>query len=107
MQISTCIPHGVVKPTSQEINIGDPFCSMSMPKSPILLPCKVSVIDIPWPAVLSKSMPNNRPIASFARQTVFEEDSTNTGIGRYWRAVSEAMVVDVGGGSCSDIEPLL
>jgi hypothetical protein len=101
------IPNKALLDLFPEINIGDPFWRTSMPNSPILLPCNESVTDIPWSAVLSKSMPNNRPIASFARHTVFKEESTNSGTGRYWRAVSEVIVADVGGGNCGDIDPLL
>ena len=80
---------------------------MSIPKSPTLLPCNDSVTDIPWLTVLSKSIPNSRPIASFARHTVLDEVSTSSGIGRYWSAVRDAIVVDVGGDRWMGSEPSL
>jgi hypothetical protein len=54
-------------------------------------------------AVLSKSIPSNRPMASFANTTVFKEDRTRIGTGRYCNAVREAIVV-VGDGNCMDRE---
>jgi hypothetical protein len=53
--------------------------------------------------VLSKSIPSKRPIASFAITTVFKEDRTRRGTGRYCNAVREAIVV-VGDGSRMESE---
>jgi hypothetical protein len=89
--------------TSQDTRIGEPFWRMSIPRSPIDLSWRASEIDRSWKAVLSKSMPNNRPMASFATTTVFEEDRTSKGIGRYCSAVRDANAV-VGGGICIERE---
>ena len=50
-------------------------------------------------------MPKRRPIASFARTTVFCADKTMTGTGKYCSAAKDAMVAD-GSARCIDMESL-
>jgi hypothetical protein len=72
---------------------------MSIPISLIDLSFKTSDIDTSCNAVLSKSIPSNRPIASLATTTVFSDDNTRRGTGKYCSAVRDANVV-VGDGRC-------
>ena len=53
--------------------------------------------------MLSKSIPSKRPIASLATTTVFNDDNTMRGTGRYCSAVSDAIAV-VGDGKCMERE---
>jgi hypothetical protein len=73
--------------------MGDPFWRISIPRSPIDFSRSTSDMDESWRVVLSKSIPSKRPIASFANTTVFKEDRTKRGTGRYCNAVREAIVV--------------
>jgi hypothetical protein len=85
--------------SSQLIQIGEPWCNMSTPRSATLRPCSISVIDTilsglsPGSCIALTSMLRSLPIASFAKITVLRDDSTRTGTGRYCRAVSAAAVV--------------
>jgi hypothetical protein len=83
--------------------MGDPFWRMSIPSSPIDFSRSTSDIDESWRVVLSKSIPSKRPIASFANTTVFKEDRTRRGTGKYCNAVREASVV-VGDGNRMESE---
>jgi hypothetical protein len=76
---------------------------MSIPISLIDLSFKTSDIDTSCNAVLSKSIPSNRPIASLATTTVFNDDNTRRGTGKYCSAVRDANVV-VGDGECIESE---
>jgi hypothetical protein len=59
-----------------------------------------------WKATFSKSIPSSLPIASFANTTVFIEESTMSGTGRYCNAARDIMVA-VGGGNRADRESVL
>jgi hypothetical protein len=53
--------------------------------------------------MLSKSIPSKRPMASLASTTVFSDDSTRTGTGKYCSATRDAVVAD-GEVKCIDME---